>query len=165
MEEGGLVDSGKLCQLALLGDLEAIKNTHGGCKLQDVVNTWHAQPGAPAIASDARCIVLQLNRFRPHGHSVHKSKCPVALPVRINLPCWVEGSVRFLPFLVRAAVIHLGDSTRVGHYRSVLFEPSGRCWYTDDQVRAASPSLSDAKVFRENVYLIFLTPASPAAVL
>ena len=34
----------------------------------------------------------------------------------------------------------------------VLFEPGGRCWYTDDS--ALSPSVPDAKVFRENAFFL-----------
>ena len=159
MHESQLTDAGSLCPIILQGDLPKLCGDRQACRLQEIVDAWHLQSGSPALYSEARCVALQLNRFQQRA-GVAKCRSRVALPLRVHLPCWVEGVIRLKPFLVRAALIHLGESTRNGHYRSVLFETSGRCWYTDDYSSATNPSLSDARVFQENVYVIFLSPAS-----
>ena len=158
--EGQLTDTGGVCPVALLGDLSCIQGSRIGCTLQEVVDAWHSRAGSPALTPGTSCVALQLNRFRTDSAGSRKCGTSVSIPRQLSIPCWIAGEIRPTLFQVSAVLIHLGHTPSSGHYRSVLFEPNGRCWYTDDDRSAVCPKVSDAKVFRENAYVFFLYPTS-----
>ena len=160
LTEGQLTDTGGVCPVALLGDLSCILGSRIGCTLQEVVDAWHSRAGSPALTPGTRCVALQLNRFRADSGGSRKCGTSVSIPRQLSLPCWIAGEIRPTLFKVSAVLIHLGNTPSSGHYRSVLFEPNGRCRYTDDDRSAVCPKVSDAKVFRENAYVFFLYPTS-----
>ena len=153
-------DTGGVCPVALLGDLSCVHGSRVGCTLQEVVDAWHSRAGSPALTPGTRCVALQQNRFRTDSAGSRKCSSSVSIPRQLSIPCWIAGGIQQILFQVSAVLIHLGDTPNSGHYRSALFEPNGRCWYTDDNRNAVCPSVSDAKVFRENAYVVFLSPTS-----
>ena len=160
LQDGQLTDTGSVCPVTLLGDLERIQGRRVGCTLQEVVDAWHNRLGSPALTPEARCLALQLNRFRAGSAGARKCNSSVSIPRLLSIPCWLAGGIQKVSFQVSAVLVHLGDTPHSGRYRSVLFEPNGRCWYTDDNQGAGFPSIADAKVFRENAYVVFLSPTS-----
>ena len=64
-------------------------------------------------------MALQLNRFCTEGRVVRKLHVAVSLPLRVHLPCWVEGSLSRREYRLSAAIVHLGSTPRSGHYRAL----------------------------------------------
>ncbi|CAE7477785.1 secG [Symbiodinium sp. CCMP2592] len=160
LEHNCLLDCGGICPLSLQVDLAQLAQHRSQCTLQSVINSWHAQENAPALAAGTSCLVLQLNRFRTVRGVVTKSKVAVTLPRTVTVPTWNEGRLTQKPYLLSAAVIHLGSTPRQGHYRSLLLDGSGKAWWTDDRQPAVVPQKDDALLMMRNAYLLFMRPAS-----
>ena len=116
----------------------------------------------PTLTAGTECVALQLNRFATEGRVVSKVTVAVSLPLQFSLPVWVEGAVQHLVFKLSAALIHLGDTPKQGHYRALLVEQTGRMWWTDDGRSALPPASTDAKGILCNSYVLFYRPSQEA---
>ena len=159
LSASSLRDSGQVCPVALTCDLSQVPKVRGLCPLQSVINHWHFSPTSPALTAGTECVVLQLNRFATEGRRLSKVTVAVSLPQQISLPVWVAGSVQRLKFRLCAALVHLGDTPKQGHYRALLVERSGRMWWTDDNRNALPPTSHDTRVILCNSYVLFFCPS------
>ena len=157
MTGGSLRDCGGVSPLELQCDLRDIPLVRDICPLQNVIQYWQAAASQAALHAGTACVALQLNRFTVVDRAVHKLSTPVSLPSKLHLPCWVEGSLRYL---LSAALVHLGSTPHSGHYRTLLIESTGKMWWTDDGVPARPPRKDEAFTLLRNVYIIFLRPSS-----
>ena len=54
--------------------------------------------------------------------------------------------------------MHLGNTPGCSHYWSLLIEPTGKMWWTDDNTRAQAVARGDIPTVLRNAYIIFLHP-------
>ena len=155
---GCLRDCGSVCPVTLSCDVRSLPVVRGIYPLQGVIDQWHNSPACPAFAAGTTCVALQLNRFCTEGRVVRKLHVAVSLPLRVHLPCWVEGSLSRREYRLSAAIVHLGSTPRSGHYRALLVEDSGRMWWTDDGDVARPPIARDADTLLRNAYVLFFRP-------
>ena len=138
-----------------------LSNGGGRDSLQTLVETWHQTQDITALAFYAPLVCLQIGRYVEVGKQMN----PVDLPDNVVLPVFDELShVQWLRYRLISAVIHLGRSTRAGHYRAML--KVGSSWVlTDDHKEADSLTLHDGHLRNVYVYIIMLSrdPSPDAA--
>ena len=163
LSEGCLRDCGQVCPLALTCDLSLLPQVRGMCSLQQAIHHWHSSSPHPALTAGAECIAVQLNRFCTVGRLISKATVPVSLPLQVYLPSWVEGCVQNLEYKLCAALVHIGETPKQGHYRALLVESAGHMWWTDDGHKATRPTPSDAQLIIRNSYILFFRPSQVAS--
>jgi ubiquitin C-terminal hydrolase len=131
--------------------------------IADAVQTWHLQAGVivQALVHAPNDLIIQLPRFREAENGIVKHRIPLSLrPGLINLPVFTaqeNTECAWIPYTIRAALLHLGETITSGHYRSVLIEArSQTCWLTDDGTSAQPSDLQNALI-EENCYVLFCT--------
>ena len=96
------------------------------------------------------------------GRLISKAKVPVSLPLQVYLPSWVESCVQNLEYKLCAALVHIRETPKQGHYRALLVESTGHMWWTDDGHKATRPTPSDAQLIIRNSYILFFRPSHAA---
>ena len=108
------------------------------------------------MAAGAQACALQLNRFRLVQGTAKKVLYPALTPHEIMLPMWCGSKVVQANFRLQAMIIHLGESTHTGHYRSVLVRGDRRWYYTNDNAEAVLVCRDvDFQEIAHNVYIVF----------
>ena len=123
--------------------------------LQECVLAWHEQLHMHIFQMEAHTVVLQLDRFCMRGPFVHKDLTPIAAPEgRLLLPVIDQnGAHVWLPYAVRAIILHIGQSPLSGHYR-MAYADAGAMRITDDNKPSAGVSANDR--VDERAYMYFL---------
>ena len=131
--------------------------------LADAVQAWHSQAGVigQALGLAPRDLVVQLPRFREADVGIVKHRIPLCLgPGLLRLPVFRgpnDASCYWITYTIRAALLHLGETTTSGHYRAALLDVRTQaCWLTNDGVSAQPSVLSDSLI-EENCYVLFCT--------
>ena len=142
----------------------------GASTLQHVLQAWHEQPcNRPGLQDPARCVqgdethvALALKRFTwmASEQTFQKDDTPVIIPERCMLPIWELGQVTWVPFDVRAVVIHIGVTPVSGHYRTYLPGPA-EALFTEDGQRAKRVQRRDVHNVQTGCYLFLLAKCRP----
>ena len=131
--------------------------------IADAVQTWHLQAGVivQALVHAPHDLVIHLPRFREAEAGIVKHRIPLSLgPGLIKLPVFTgpnNTECSWFTYTIRAALLHLGETTTSGHYRSLLIDARAQtCWLTDDGI-SAQPSDLHNPLIEENCYVLFCT--------
>ena len=144
MAEGYVVDEEGLSPIFLAAPLAD--------NLQAMINQWSNQTPVHALITAERYALLALPRYV--GES--KNSSPIRLQETLSLPVFeAEGSaLTWHSFILRAGVIHLGEETTSGHYRS-LIRTEAQWFLADDSRPPTACNLNDPMI-TGNVYLLLL---------
>ena len=125
--------------------------------VQSLVDDWHSQADVHALLTAPPCLVLQIGRFSRQG--VHKDPHPIAHSPTCSVPIFSLGTgVTFSRYQLRSCVVHLGDSTDSGHYRSALYDAHNSVFfYTNDGQSAVKATKAQQREISTNTYLLFYT--------
>ena len=139
--------------------------------LQHVIQAWHEQPcNRPDLQEPAHCVqgdethvALALKRFTwmENERTFQKDDTPVDIPDRCMLPIWSLGQVTWMPFDVRAVVVHIGDTPVSGHYRTYLPD-AVEALLTEDGQRAKRVQRREVQHIRTGCYLFLLVKSNLA---
>ena len=124
--------------------------------LQSLVLQWHEDHQWMQALTEAHPIVcLQLSR----GVAADvKDLNPVTMPTScVHMPVFAGPalSVSWIPYTIRAVVLHHGSACGGGHFRAVLYQGVTQ-WVADDEVKPVPAGLS-AHELAVNVYMIWIT--------
>ena len=130
--------------------------------IQDTIEAWHRQVHTHALHSAPECIFLQLPRFREHNGVIVKRRIPLDLyPPTLHLPVFRHPdslACDWTEYHIHAAIVHLGEGTTNGHYRTLLIQSQadGSSVLTDDNAEASSLRHNDNLMClaRENCYVL-----------
>ena len=144
MDAGYVVDEEGLSPIFLAAPLAD--------NLQAMIDQWSNQTPVHALITAERYALLALPRYVGEG----KNGSPIRLQETLSLPVFeAEGSaLTWHSFLLRAGVIHLGEETTSGHYRS-LIRTEAQWFLADDSRPPAACNLNDPMI-TGNVYLLLL---------
>ena len=144
MEAGYVVDEEGLSPIFLAAPLAD--------DLQAMINQWSNQTPVHALITAERYALLALPRYVGEG----KNSSPIRLQETLSLPVFeAEGSaLSWHSFLLRAGVIHLGEETTSGHYRSLIRTESQ--WFLADDSRPPTACNLNDPMITGNVYLLLL---------
>eukprot|EP00439_Symbiodinium_sp_Y106_P072822 s4608_g13.t1 len=121
--------------------------------LQDVITDWHMQDDRHALAHDSACVCIQLNRFLQHGQEC-KLKKDIRFDRPVRVPIFVQHlQVTWCQYEVVSATIHIGRTTRSGHYRTLI--KAGAQWMLTDDSCQAVPVDMNAEL-ESTVYVLWL---------
>ena len=90
------------------------------------------------------------------GPFIHKDLTPIAVPEgRLLLPVRDHnGALLWMPYNVRAIILHIGQSPLSGHYR-MAYTDAGAMRITDDNKPSAGVSANDRVDERAYMYFLF----------
>ena len=144
MEAGYVVDEEGLSPIFLAAPLAA--------DLQAMINQWSNQTPVHAMITAERYAILALPRYVGAG----KNSSPIRLQETLSLPVFeAEGSdLSWHSFGLRAGVIHTGEETTSGHYRS--FIRTATQWFLADDSRPPTACNLNDPTITSNVYLLLL---------
>ena len=127
--------------------------------LQSMLDDWQSQAMVHGFESAPMSVVLQIGRFIQVDAAWTKSTRRVLIPDTCSLPVFTDGlNLEHRRYKFRAGLIHLGDSPRTGHYRSILKAEVGPALFiTDDGVYAARVTRAQEDMVQANLYLCFFT--------
>ena len=131
--------------------------------LQQIINHWHMQETTNALLSPPRFLLIQLKRYVMQGMSPSKlhTCVPLSTGARIQVPCFVGGSLSTIPvvYTLCFAVAHDGLTVNSGHYRCALFPMNGTPFLSDDGVPPRPMDRSEISRTESRCYLICLRRA------
>ena len=142
-------DGIRLCTQGMLPILISMPETGIAVDLQDRIYKWHhADEAVTALTFPAQMLCIQLGRYHAGGKLFHK----LDLPDMVRVPTFLDdSSVQWQLYTISGAIIHLGRSTQMGHYRALLWV--GDSWLLTQDSRKAE-RMHDGH--RRNIYVIFL---------
>ena len=142
-------DGIRLCTQGMLPILISMPETGIAVDLQDRIYKWHhADEAVTALTFPAQMLCIQLGRYHAGGKLFHK----LDLPDMVRVPTFLDdSSVQWQLYTISGAIIHLGRSTQMGHYRALL--RVGDSWLLTQDSRKAE-RMHDGH--RRNIYVIFL---------
>ena len=130
--------------------------------VQDAIGAWHDQHQKHALTSASECLFLQLPRFWIDHGSIVKHRIPLELqPPTLAIPVFQSSETLtcdWVNYSILSAVLHVGDNTSCGHYRTLFISPEdfGENMLTDDNMQASllqrNSQLTD--VVKENCYVL-----------
>ena len=126
--------------------------------VQHLLEMWHQQAHTHALTSPPRILLLTLARYEHTVLGPRKSCDPVLLFPIIQMPTFVDGSIRCtrVQYKLRSIIIHHGHSIRSGHYTSALMDSAGRHWLADDGRAAVSRNELSVHAHRNCYILMFV---------
>ncbi|OLP91680.1 LINE-1 retrotransposable element ORF2 protein [Symbiodinium microadriaticum] len=144
MEAGYVVDEEGLSPIFLAAPFAA--------DLQAMINQWSNQKPVHAMITAERFAILALPRYVGAG----KNSSPIRLQETLSLPVFeAEGSaLSWHSFSLRARVIHIGEETTSGHYRSLI--RTATQWFLADDSRPPTVCNLNDPMITGNVYLLLL---------
>ena len=124
--------------------------------LQVRIQHWHESQDITALTVAAPVVCIQLGRYVDAG----KLRNQIDLPEKVQIPIFDEVSrIEWREYSLVSAIIHLGRSTRVGHYRAIL--RVGSLWFLTDDHKQAEP-LTVHEGHLRNIYVLMLCRCDPA---
>ena len=132
----------------------------GDWHLQELIWQWEAQASQRALHHSPQLLCLCLARYGHHDGAARKN-CSVVRFGHESVACATftdpnSLTVTQTEYRTQSVIVHLGQSTRHGHYRAFLSH-RGSWFYTDDNRVARLAECADMSVLQCQSYLIWLS--------
>ena len=120
-------DHGGMCPLFLTASLQAEDEVL--CNMQTCIDYWRCQAHIHALTTAPEILCIQNTRFVCKEGVRSKCLDPFHAEEMVKLPLYNDGRLHTVDvdYVLRACIVHLGQLTDSGHYRSVLWGEFNIC--------------------------------------